>query len=203
MKSPRRQSRSVSAPRRANATPSRFLQWFSDRRTSVLFVAKFAGILIVFHALSLSPWFERCLPFYLQGVAWVANGFARLFGVGSQVTGSTLYSAAFGVTVSRDCSGIEFVCFIAAVIVAFPATWRARLAGILLAIGWCALLNVLRVASLLFVGTHAPRAFDLMHEELWSIGLIAASTLFVAGWIHWLAREPEAALNRQDGCAAT
>jgi exosortase/archaeosortase family protein len=201
MNSRRRRANSATAGRSLGHTLA-WLKWFAARRASLAFVAKFAGVLFVLHVLTLTAWFEKSLPYYSHGVACAAKWCTHLLGEASEVTGATLRSASFAVTVARECSGVEFLCLITAVIIAFPASWRARFLGIFVAAGWCVLINVLRVASLLLVGVHAHGAFALVHEQIWTLCLILTSTLFVAAWIHWLAGADVSSANFENGHVA-
>ncbi|MDR3404256.1 MAG: archaeosortase/exosortase family protein [Chthoniobacter sp.] len=197
-----RKAAAVSPASRRPRLRDRWLGWISSRRVVLLFAAKFVAFLAVLHVLALAPWFDRSLPAYLHAVACGANWLAHLAGETSEVTGSTLRAPAFGVTVAPECSALEFVRLLTAVMLAFPASWRARALGIALAVCWCVLLNVLRVASLLLVGIHAPSLFALAHEELWAVLLILSATLFVAAWIHWQAGADAPTANPHDGHAA-
>jgi exosortase/archaeosortase family protein len=198
MKARRRQRNSQRVSR-----PGHWLEWLSSRRVVLLFVVRFLVFLGALHVLSLAPWFQQYLPLYLHAIASGANGCAHLFGESSEVAGTTLRSAVFGVTVAPECSAIEFVWFISAVVLAFPATWRARALGVLLAAALGGLINVLRVASLLLVGVHAHSLFALVHEELWAVPMVVAAALFVAAWIHWLSGRGAFSLDPHDGHAST
>ena len=114
----------------------------------------------------------RSCPHYLHAVACLGNGLVHVCGEASKVTGATLSSSKYGVTVSPECSAVEFAWFIGAVVLSFPAPWRARMLGLLGGVVFVALLNSLRVASLFLVGVHARMAFDLVHEDVWAVLLI-------------------------------
>jgi exosortase/archaeosortase family protein len=157
-----------------------------ERWPVIVFAVKFLAFLSAFYALSFLPAFRSFLPHYLHAVACLGNGLVHFCGEASTVTGATLSSPQYGVTVSPECSAVEFAWFIGAVVLSFPAPWRARILGLLGGVVFIALLNSLRVASLFLIGIHARVAFDLVHEDVWAVLLIIGTTVFIAGWIAWI-----------------
>lgn len=74
--------------------------------------------------------------------------------------------------------------FLAAVI-AFPATWRARLAGLALGIAGIQAMNLIRVVALFLTGSYLPRLFDTSHTVVWQTLVILFGVL---AWIYWASR---------------
>jgi archaeosortase B (VPXXXP-CTERM-specific) len=86
--------------------------------------------------------------------------------------------------VVEECTGAYEILIFCAAVLAFPASWRQRLAGFALGIPLIYAVNVLRVAMLLFVGRHWPGALDFLHIYLWQATLI----LMITGtWLLWIA----------------
>lgn len=164
----------------------RWSEWWREGRPVHLFIVKFVGVLVILHALTLLPVFDRVLPFYLHAVASVAAALAHCFHDAATVTGATLHSPAYAVTVAPSCSAVGLACYIGAAVIAFPSPWRAKISGFFLGVCFVVVLNVLRVTSLYLVGVHARSAFEVAHDDVWAVLLIMATTLFVAGWIAWV-----------------
>jgi exosortase/archaeosortase family protein len=159
-------------------------------------------VLAVLHALTLLPLYDWLLPYYLHFVAILANVLTHGLGEGTAVAQATLRSPAYAVTVSPACSAVELACFIGAAVFAFPSPWRAKVSGFLLGLALIVVLNVVRVTTLFLVGVHARSSFDLVHEDVWAVLLIATTTLFVAGWIgRVLPRKAPATQLADDGAA--
>jgi exosortase H (IPTLxxWG-CTERM-specific) len=94
--------------------------------------------------------------------------------------GTRLRSAAFAVDVKNGCNGVEAMLILVAAILAYPAGWRARLAGV--AAGTVAIqgANLVRVVSLFWLGAHHREVFDLFHTAVWQTALILLAVgLFV------------------------
>ena len=98
---------------------------------------------------------------------------------------------AFSLEVVRSCSSLDAQALYAATVLASPARWPTKLLGIGLGLAALTALNVGRIASLYFVGAHAPRSFDAVHEELFPLLLIVAACACFVAWLAWCARGPE------------
>jgi exosortase/archaeosortase family protein len=61
-------------------------------------------------------------------------------------------------------------------------------AGILVGAVVLQVLNVVRVASLLLVGVHAPDAFQEAHVEVWQVGFLVATLVLWLVWLQWATR---------------
>jgi exosortase/archaeosortase family protein len=85
------------------------------------------------------------------------------FGEGAEVVGKTVKFNGFNVVVVGECAGlIEFMMFAAAV-VAYPAKWRSRLIGLVLALPVVFGFNLFRIMGLLIIGRYQPTIFHFAH----------------------------------------
>jgi exosortase H (IPTLxxWG-CTERM-specific) len=73
----------------------------------------------------------------------------------------------FAVSIEAGCNGVEATIVLVALLLAFPATWRQRLAGIVLGFFAIQGLNVLRIISLLYLGNWNLEVFRWIHLYLW------------------------------------
>ncbi len=163
----------------------------------VVFAGKFVVLLACFHGLAQLPFVQSALPSYLAASAYLANGLVHLVGEYSHVTGPTISSAQFAMTISPECSALEFVWFIGAVVLSFPSSWKGKVFGLLSAVLFVTAVNVLRAGTLYLVGTHARRVFDFVHEDAWSVLFILLATIFVLCWISAVQRKDP----REEGIA--
>jgi exosortase/archaeosortase family protein len=82
---------------------------------------------------------------------------------------------------------------LAAAMIAFPATFRSRLAGLLVASGAIQILNLVRVSSLVWLGEHHREVFDVVHVAVWqTIVILAAVSMFVFWSLKFAERPPKA-----------
>lgn len=183
-----RRNRIKKTPPRGRSAGERLGAWSSSKRPVLVFGLKFASVLAALYTLSLAPFWTRIQDGYLQTLARLANGLLSGFGENSQLTGATIWSGKYGVTVTPECAGLQFGWFLAAAMVAFPAAWGRRALGFVIGVALLGVLNVVRVGSLYFVGVHAPSAFASMHEDVWPSILVLATVGMMAAWIGWAQR---------------
>ena len=153
------------------------------RRAQVLFLVKFFVILIgAYLLIAWNPVNDAVIePF----TAAIARGSAVLLNaMGQKVTVSEtlLASPRFAVNINNGCNGVEAMLILLASIVAFPASIRARLAGLALGAIAIQILNAVRILTLFLIGAYYPRLFNTFHTSVWQIVIILASILFFVIW---------------------
>ncbi|HET7402526.1 MAG TPA: exosortase H [Usitatibacter sp.] len=156
----------------------------------IRFVAVFIVITVALFAAELTPPVQRMV------VAPWTNALARLSAdvvtlVDPQVSasGKVLRSTrtGFSVSIEAGCNGIEASIILIAAIVAFPAPWLHRIAGIAAGLVAVQVLNLVRVVSLFYLGQWSLAAFQWAHLYVWQ-ALIMLDALIV--WLVWLRRLP-------------
>jgi exosortase/archaeosortase family protein len=106
---------------------------------------------------------------------------------GIEVTrlGDTLVAGGAGVRIVADCSPhMPWLLFTGAVL-AFPAPWSRRLAGLVAGIVAIHVFNVMRIAGLIGVLIRWPRWFDFAHVYLWQTGTVFMIVLCFLVWLRW------------------
>jgi exosortase H (IPTLxxWG-CTERM-specific) len=162
----------------------------SGRRRSLVFLAKFAALLVVFYFLiAWRPVNDAVVVPFTAGIARVSAAVLRVLGEDVAVSGTEVRSSSFAVNIENGCNGVETALLFGAAVLAFPAPWRRRLAG--LAVGFVAIeaINLVRVVSLFWIGAHRPALFSSSHTVLWqSVVVLCGVLLFLA----WATREQRA-----------
>jgi archaeosortase B (VPXXXP-CTERM-specific) len=120
-----------------------------------------------------------------HGVALLVQAALRPFGMRSLVEGATIRVPGFSASVVDQCTAIYESALLAAAMLAFPSTVKARVAGIALCIVALSLLNLVRITSLMLVGAWFPSWFSAFHLYAWQ-AIIAAAV--VALWLGWIGR---------------
>jgi exosortase H (IPTLxxWG-CTERM-specific) len=138
--------------------------------------------------------------FTLISVNWVNDhaiepftaGIARASGValnllGQHVTqnGTILRNARFAVNIRNGCNGVEAMLIFLAAVLAFPASWRSRITGLVLGTIAIQIVNLIRVVALFLTGIYFPRIFDTSHTVIWQTIVILVGVLL---WIFWANR---------------
>jgi exosortase H (IPTLxxWG-CTERM-specific) len=153
----------------------------ASRKPGIVFVARFFAALIVFYVvIALNPVNDYVIvPFtelIVRTTALVLRGMHEPI----DVVGTVIRTSRFALDVHNGCNGVEAMMLLAAAMIAFPATVRSRLAGLLVTSGAIQILNLVRVSSLVWLGEHHRNVFDVVHVAVWqTIVILAAVSMFV------------------------
>ena len=161
------------------------------------FMLLFLVILVGLFAAELLQPVERhvILPF-TSAIAQVCVWIVGLFDSNVIAYGKVLQSTRvdFAISIERGCNGVEAVIILVAAMLAFPAPWKHKLAGI--GIGFLAIqaLNLVRIISLFYLGQWNRFWFDLFHSYLWQALIVLDALVVFLIWLRYLphAREPVA-----------
>ena len=136
------------------------------------------------------PWVEE------WGVGLTLGTLQQVLGVLHQPvtrTGSALSTAGASVEIVSDCSPhMPFLIF-AAVVLAFPASWRQRAIGLALGAVIIHTFNTVRILTLIWILTWRRSWFEFAHVYLWQTGTILIVFATFALWITALSRRPKPA----------
>jgi exosortase H (IPTLxxWG-CTERM-specific) len=153
------------------------------QRTQVLFLVKFFAVLIgAYLLIAWNPVNDRAIVPLTAGIAKVSGSLLQMMGEDVRVAGTTITSSRFGVNINNGCNGVEAMLILLASIVAFPASMKARVAGLLLGAVVVQVLNFIRIITLYLLGAYQPRLFDLFHTAVWQIVIILAAIGFFLVW---------------------
>ena len=138
------------------------------------------------------------LRFLLTGACWSAGLLIVLgssLGQRALIAPFAAWQAALAVgvaggspvVVDLSCSGSDVIALSIAAILAYPVSWRRRIAGVALAGVFLVTLNTIRIATL--VDTAGTPLFLPLHLYIWPAALITGAAAFVFGWI-WVSERP-------------
>jgi len=118
-------------------------------------------------------------------IATLSAGVQRSVGGHAVAHGDDIVVNTLVMNVNHECTGI-FVCILfASFVLAYPASWRARLTGLVVGIPLFFAVNVIRLATLARIVEIYPDTFFYLHEYVWQ-GIL---TVFVlVGSIAWAER---------------
>jgi exosortase H (IPTLxxWG-CTERM-specific) len=135
---------------------------------------------------------ERPLRTLSIWITTLSAGLLSALGVAVESRGQELIAIGrpFGVSVQNDCNGAWAHLILLASVLAYPATAREKIRGLLLAQPALFVLNVVRVASLFLIGLHAPGLFRAAHVYLWQGLIIACAVALFLVWIELGVRSP-------------
>jgi exosortase H (IPTLxxWG-CTERM-specific) len=151
------------------------------KKSPARFLLTFAGLLILFYAIiALHPVNDHVVVPFTGAVARLSGRILNVLGERVSVAGTVISSSAFTVNIENGCNGLETALLLAAAVLAFPASWRQRVAGFFLGFAAIEFVNLVRVVSLFWIGAHRPRWFGSAHTLVWqSLVVLAGVGLFV------------------------
>ena len=151
-------------------------------RFSVTLVGYLALIGVVFNGVMLR--YQADLLYKgAEATAWLVYLLMQLFSDDVARHGAALVYGGFSANVIIECVGtLEILIYLGAVL-AYPATWRQRLPGLLLGPVFILAFNVVRLATLMVIGHYSQPIFEFFHVYLWQTTLIL---MIIALWLLWL-----------------
>lgn len=122
---------------------------------------------------------------FLSASARVSAGFLNGLGLAVTVSGSSISSSEFSVSIGTGCDGLVPIMIFVSAVLAYPSNVRAKAFGILVGVFCLYFLNIIRIISLFYIGLRFYSFFDTAHLLLWqSITILAAIVL----WLFWQRR---------------
>lgn len=92
---------------------------------------------------------------------------------------------SFAVAVDAECNGIDIVMLFWAAVLAFPLGWRQKLMGLALGFIGLQLLNLIRIASLFYLGRWNQDIFTWSHHNLWQGVMMFGAILLFYLWLRF------------------
>lgn len=163
----------------------------SSKGPIIRFVVLFAVFLGVFYvAMTRQVMQDRFFPAYLELNASLSTVFINLFGQDATATGKRIASKDTSIEIRRGCDAIEPTALFVSAVLATPVTRWARLVGSLSGVVLLAIINLVRIITLFFTRIHFPKAFDMMHLEVWQGLFICLSLVLWIAWALWATKPP-------------
>ncbi|HEY7910777.1 MAG TPA: exosortase H [Blastocatellia bacterium] len=173
-------------------TAGRVYSFVNANSKALKFLALFAAIFaITYFIFGIAPGVRRGLVqpytvFLADAVAAVLN----LFGEGARTDGATVISSRFSISIAMGCDGVEPMCLFMAGVLAYPASWRARLVGLALGVPVIHLINLARLIMLYYAGVMMPSVIDEIHVYVAQTIVILLSTAILIFWLDRFAVKP-------------
>lgn len=155
------------------------------------FVLRFVLVFALLEALVyLVLWQAQVFAPYAELNARLTAALLRPFLEGTQAQGGYLMAPAFGIQVRPGCDSYQASAVLLAGIVAFPAPLARKLIGAALGAGCLQVLNLLRLAALLWTGVHHATLFERMHLEILPALFVGAALFLLFSWALWARPAP-------------
>jgi len=153
------------------------------KRSPKRFLLLFAVFLLVFYvAVAIRPVNDAVVVPFTALIARVSGSVLRALGEPVSVTGTVISSARFSVNIENGCNGLETALLLAAAVLAFPAGWKERAAGFFGGFAVVQVVNLVRVASLFWIGAHHAALFGSAHTLVWQTIVVLCGVGFFVLW---------------------
>jgi exosortase H (IPTLxxWG-CTERM-specific) len=174
----------VSAP---NQTPDgEPVSFWRRNRKEIQFLVLFVVLLGAGFTLISVHWVnDHVIEPFTGGIARTSGAALNLLGQHVTMQGTVIRSSRFAVNIRNGCNGVEAMLIFLAAVLAFPASWKSRLAGLALGILAIQVVNLIRVVALFLTGIYFPKIFDTSHTVIWQTIVILFGVVL---WIFWANR---------------
>jgi len=168
------------------------------RRPEARFLIVYVVLLGVgFTTVALRPVNDAVVVPYTTFVARMAGASLGVLGEDISLNGCELSSPRFAVTIYNGCNGLITSLIFVSGVLAFPATWRSKVAGVAVGLAAIQAINLVRIVSLFYVGVFLPSLFNESHIFVWqSVVIISGVALWVL-WANWSTRRRRGAVESE------
>lgn len=174
------------SPKAAAPTTADDVPFWRRNRREIQFLLLFVVLLGGgFTLISLNWVNDHVIEPFTGQIAGASGAVLGVVGQPVEREGTILRNARFAVNIRNGCNGVEAMLIFLAAVLAFPASWKSRLAGLGLGILAIQLVNLLRVVALFLTGVYFPRIFDTSHTVIWQTIVILFGVML---WIFWANR---------------
>lgn len=171
---------------------------WKEQSPVLLFAFSFAVLIILVYAAMLTPLYSNHVqPFVVHINARLAAFLLNLFGHNTTAEGSVVGSVLYSVNVKRGCDALLPAALFSAAVLAFPfSNWHNKITGIFIGVAFLLTMNLIRIVSLYLTGLYYPKAFDMMHLEVWQVIFILLSIICWGVWAQWAIKKRRLALEK-------
>ena len=121
--------------------------------------------------------------------AFMAGRILAGAGFSPQVHADLVTLGSFPVRIVTECTSLYATILLTAFIVARPATWQQRLAGIVVCSSILATINLFRIAGVTAIGATYPQLFEILHVYLGQVVMLVLVVACCQGWQSWVTGE--------------
>jgi exosortase/archaeosortase family protein len=120
-----------------------------------------------------------------RGIAQAASAVARVFGSASRVSSDYIHVPSLAIHINHECTGVYVLTILVTFLLAYPASVRARLGGMLIGITGLTIINVLRLSFLVRIAELQPALFQYFHEYVWQGVFLVLVIAYAMSWVEY------------------
>jgi exosortase H (IPTLxxWG-CTERM-specific) len=163
------------------------------------FVLLFASYLLAGNLLLLVPSVKARFvePWTALNARWAVH-LADWGGESFQAAGTLVEVGTADVSVKPGCNGVHALVLCLGAILAFPAPWSRRLAGLAIATVGVFGLNLIRLVNLFYIARYFPEQLEFFHVYVWQTLIALLAFGIFLGWGRFLATGPASVSSGND-----
>jgi exosortase/archaeosortase family protein len=115
-----------------------------------------------------------------------ATWLAALIGSRARVAGDQIHVRTLTMDINYECTGAYVLLILLTFLLAYPASWKARLAGAGLGVSLLTAINIFRIAILIWVAELRPDLFNYFHEYVWQGVFLVLVVAYAMAWVERL-----------------
>src|SRR5262249_3166066 len=154
------------------------LRFLNANQKALRFLGLFALIFAIsYFVFGIAPGVrEHLIKPYTGWLALAVATVLNWFGEGASVIGEMVMSKRFSLTMGMGCDGVEASCLFMAGVLAYPASRRAKVIGLLGGMPLIHGINLLRLVGLFYAGVYLPSIVEEVHVYVAQTIVILLST---------------------------
>lgn len=170
--------------------------WFQAKHPIFRFVLIFAVLMGGFYVLTMMTFIrEGPWTWYLEVNADFSGAILRLLGSDVMVAGNAITSSRGSLSIRAGCDATHPSALLVSGILAYPTSIWKKLPGMVVGTLLLLSINLIRIVSLFYIQIYFPRAFEIMHIEVWQALFIFLAIAFWAIWVQQAERGERARLD--------
>lgn len=148
------------------------------------FATLFAVCVLLGFGLLRAPWVQPAVTALTNALVTASAALINLAGGGALAQDDVMRSRAtgFAVRMANGCNGVHVMIVLWSAMLAFPASTKQKIKGLLAGSLVIHAINLLRFISLFFLGQYAPAWFDFAHTYFWESMIMLDSLVIFWLW---------------------
>ncbi|NWF98560.1 MAG: archaeosortase/exosortase family protein [Nitrospirae bacterium] len=115
---------------------------------------------------------------YTKGIVVISSFISNFIGIPAKYSGSIIMLPSISLNVQFGCNGLEAVMIYSIAILAYPASWKNKVLGIIMGFFILQIFNIIRIVFLIYSSMHFKKLFEFIHIYI-AQGIMIALSLGV------------------------
>jgi len=126
---------------------------------------------------------------YTNSVVYISHFFIALFGIEVSSANDLIYLPHDILKIEFGCNGMEAILLFTMAVLAFSASLKQKVIGLIVGSTLLQAINILRIVLLAYVLENHPKYFELMHTYVTQSMMVVLSLVVFILYLNWIERE--------------